>query len=131
MVKLRDESLENLAGEEQRITPLQQMITRDATMPKARFLKVLRTNHGTFRGWMRVVLGQLELISGRVEDFAHPDLGRVRRLVFVCLGNINRSAFAEQVARKLGARACSVGLSTKNRHSGVCQGGCTGANLRR
>jgi len=36
----------------------------------------------------------------------------VDRLVFVCLGNINRSAFAEQVARSLSANTCSIGLST-------------------
>lgn len=36
---------------------------------------------------------------------------RVRRAVFVCLGNICRSAFAEQVAARLGMTAVSVGLS--------------------
>ena len=35
-----------------------------------------------------------------------------RRVLFVCLGNINRSAFAEQAARALGVNACSIGLST-------------------
>jgi protein-tyrosine phosphatase len=37
---------------------------------------------------------------------------RVRRLVFVCLGNINRSAFGHVVAAGLGVRVVSIGLST-------------------
>jgi protein-tyrosine phosphatase len=40
------------------------------------------------------------------------DPARARRLVFVCLGNINRSAFGAAVARDLGLPAVSIGLST-------------------
>ena len=36
----------------------------------------------------------------------------ISRLVFVCLGNINRSAFAQAVAQQGGARCVSVGLAT-------------------
>jgi protein-tyrosine phosphatase len=44
----------------------------------------------------------------------HP--GRVQRVVFVCLGNICRSAYAHQVADSLGMHVTSIGLAT-----------CTGA----
>jgi protein-tyrosine phosphatase len=59
-----------------------------------------------------VVLGQLEYVAGRLNSHLQLQAPQVQRLVFVCLGNINRSAFAEQVARSLGARVCSIGLST-------------------
>lgn len=69
-------------------------------------------NYGTFRGWVRYVLAQLEWVTGRVERFVVVQPKSVERLVFVCLGNINRSAFAEAVARTRGARVCSLGLAT-------------------
>jgi len=78
----------------------------------ARLKQVIDVNHGTTRGLVRAMLAQLEYIVGRLEQHTHPVAKDVDRLVFVCLGNINRSAFAEQVARALGANACSIGLST-------------------
>lgn len=69
-------------------------------------------NYGSFRGWVRHLLAQLEWVSGRVDRFLRIDPGRTQRLVFVCLGNINRSAFAEGVARSHGVRVCSLGLAT-------------------
>lgn len=61
---------------------------------------------------MRSALAQTEFAMGRLEAHTQPASARVDRLVFVCLGNINRSAFAEQVARGLGVNTCSIGLST-------------------
>ncbi len=74
--------------------------------------QLTRTNYGTFRGWVRHFLAQLEWVTGRVDRFvmAHPE--SVSRLVFVCLGNINRSAFAEGVAHAHGVRVYSLGLAT-------------------
>jgi protein-tyrosine phosphatase len=66
----------------------------------------------TFRGFVRLVLGELEFVSGRLQPFVQIRPKEVRRLVFVCLGNINRSAFADVVATGLGARTASFGLST-------------------
>lgn len=77
-----------------------------------RFRLVIDTNHGTFRGLVRSTLAQVEFLLGRLKPHTQPDAKQVSRLVFVCLGNINRSAFAEQVARSLGANTCSIGLST-------------------
>lgn len=69
-------------------------------------------NFGNFRGLVRLMLGESEFLLGRLRMFTGIDAGRVSRLVFVCLGNINRSAFAEVVAREQGVRTASVGLST-------------------
>lgn len=73
---------------------------------------LVETNYGTFRGFVRLCLGELYFIIGRLQPFTeiHPE--KVSRLVFVCLGNINRSAFSDVVARSCGVRVASIGLST-------------------
>jgi protein-tyrosine phosphatase len=72
----------------------------------------LRANYGTFKGSVRHALTWSQWLAGGLDDVVRPDLSGVNRLVFVCLGNINRSCFAESVARRMGASACSIGLST-------------------
>ncbi len=68
---------------------------------------------GTWRGAIRlavsypeVSLGMAEIVKPRAED--------VRRLVFVCHGNICRSAFADVLARQAGLNSASFGLSTSS-----------------
>ena len=73
---------------------------------------LIDVNFGTFSGLIRVMLGELEYLIGRLAPFTAPHPENVQRLVFVCLGNINRSAFAAEVARINGARVISIGLST-------------------
>ncbi len=81
-------------------------------LPFTRAAEFNRINHGTFRGWVRHSLALLQWLFGGLDDCVNPDLSKVERLVFVCLGNINRSAFAEAVARREGAATASLGLST-------------------
>jgi protein-tyrosine phosphatase len=79
----------------------------------ARFSQLARTNHGTWRGWVRSAICDAEFVAGRLQDWTcvrQPEA--VQRLVFVCLGNINRSAFAHAVSTRNGARTASLGLST-------------------
>lgn len=66
---------------------------------------------GTPRGAVRLALSypQLALRLGHVR---RPEPGAVRRLVFVCHGNICRSAYAEGLAKRAGLRTASFGLST-------------------
>lgn len=71
---------------------------------------LVNREYGTFRGLVRFLLGECEYVVGRVDCFTAPRVQDVRRLVFVCLGNINRSAFAHAVAASLGARCTSFGL---------------------
>ncbi|MTV41621.1 arsenate reductase/protein-tyrosine-phosphatase family protein [Duganella radicis] len=72
----------------------------------------IERQHGTWRGAVRALLALAALHGGRLEAFRlrHPQ--RVRRVVFVCLGNICRSAYAHQVAMQLGLSSASIGLAT-------------------
>jgi protein-tyrosine phosphatase len=75
-------------------------------------IKMINRRFGTWRGLVRLLLGHAELMSGRLRVFHIKEPEAVQRLVFVCLGNICRSAAAEKVAVDLGLSAVSLGLST-------------------
>lgn len=79
---------------------------------KGRMIALINGSFGTHRGLVRLALGEFEYLSGRLNNFLQPDLRNTRRLVFVCLGNINRSPFAENVAASIGMNTTSIGLST-------------------
>lgn len=72
---------------------------------------MIRSRFGTWRGLVRLALSYPQLAFG-LSASRMPDPAQVRRLVFVCQGNVCRSAFAEAVARKAGLRTASFGLST-------------------
>ncbi|MBT2243665.1 phosphotyrosine protein phosphatase [Sphingobium sp. BHU LFT2] len=72
---------------------------------------MINARFGTFRGLVRLALSYPQLALGQSATL-RPDPAEVRRLVFVCQGNICRSAFADVVAGKAGARTASFGLST-------------------
>jgi protein-tyrosine phosphatase len=72
----------------------------------------VRSRFGTLRGAVRLALAYGEVAAGRAAILpGDPDV--VRRLVFVCQGNICRSAFAEVVGRNAGFNVASFGLSTE------------------
>jgi protein-tyrosine phosphatase len=75
-------------------------------------IKIINRRFGTWRGLLRLFLGYAEMMSGRLRVFRTHRPDAVQRVVFVCLGNICRSAFAERVANDLGLSAVSLGLST-------------------
>lgn len=66
--------------------------------------------YGTFRGQARFLLAEIEVALGLGAVRTGPP-AEVRRLVFVCHGNICRSAFAHVVARQAGLNVHSFGLS--------------------
>jgi protein-tyrosine phosphatase len=68
---------------------------------------------GTWRGAVRLALSYPEVALGMAE-IVKPDAEAVRRLVFVCHGNICRSAFADVLARQAGLNSVSFGLSTSS-----------------
>lgn len=72
---------------------------------------MINARFGTFRGLVRLALSYPQLLLG-LSASRKPHNGKVRRLVFVCQGNICRSAFADVVARKAGLNTASFGLST-------------------
>lgn len=74
--------------------------------------RYIQKRYGTSRGYVRHLLGLLQWQFCRLQGYQRMDPARARRLVFVCLGNINRSAFGQAVAHSLGVPAHSFGLST-------------------
>jgi protein-tyrosine phosphatase len=77
-------------------------------------MSFITSRFGTARGMVRLGLSYGEVALGQAA-IAPPEAADVRRLVFVCHGNICRSAFAEVAARAKGLRAASFGLSTDAR----------------
>lgn len=77
-----------------------------------RVAELLTVNHGTHRGWVRLMLADASYATGALDAWSRLNPPQVRRVVFVCLGNINRSAFAEAVGRREGLNTISIGLST-------------------
>ncbi len=71
----------------------------------------VQTRFGTARGLARLWLSQFDAARGRFRRFERVDWGRVRRLVFVCAGNICRSPYAAERVRALGFPTASIGLS--------------------
>ncbi|MCB1916008.1 MAG: hypothetical protein KDG52_09855 [Rhodocyclaceae bacterium] len=78
----------------------------------ARLRHLVDTNYGTHRGLVRYLLGQFEAVAGPARRFRTADAAAISRLVFVCLGNINRSAFGHAVALRHGLASTSIGLAT-------------------
>lgn len=74
--------------------------------------KMIDKTFGTVRGLARLALGYLELALGRTRPFHPPKPETVARLVFVCQGNICRSAYGAKIAAGLGLPVASLGLST-------------------
>lgn len=75
-------------------------------------IATINRRYGTWRGLVRAMLARAELAAGRLDAFRLKDPAAVKRVVFVCLGNICRSAYGHQVARELGMSVASLGLST-------------------
>lgn len=68
--------------------------------------------YGSRRGFMRTYWHRLLYRLGNYRSYSQVDWSSIDRLVFVCKGNICRSAYAEAVARSLGINAISCGLDT-------------------
>jgi protein-tyrosine phosphatase len=90
-------------------------MTTDPTSsaPATLYDRLIRHRYGTYRGLIRLWLARLEGAVGRLAEFRDPDWARVQRLVFVCNGNICRSAYAMQLARERGLPCASFGLYTE------------------
>jgi len=72
---------------------------------------VVSRRFGTRRGLVRLLLAHVQTSVGAAK-IVLPRADAVERLVFVCQGNICRSAFAEAIARRRDLACCSFGLST-------------------
>jgi len=76
-------------------------------------MSALDARFGTTRGLARLLLSHMQYAGGLAWIRA-PETAAVHRLVFVCQGNICRSAFADVLTRRMGANAASFGLSTSS-----------------
>ena len=74
---------------------------------------MIARSFGSVRGAVRLALSYPE-VALRMAQIVAPDPADIRRLVFVCHGNICRSAFADVLSRNAGLNAISFGLSTSS-----------------
>ena len=72
----------------------------------------LKESYGSRRGFMLTWWHRFRYLFGDYRVYRQVDWESVERLVFVCKGNICRSAYAEAVARSLGADSISCGIDT-------------------
>lgn len=73
----------------------------------------LADHYGSRRGFMRACLYRTRYLAGSYRNYRKINWDFVERLVFVCKGNICRSAYAEAVARSLGIDSISCGVETR------------------
>ena len=70
-------------------------------------------NYGSRRGYLNTIWHRLCYLLGRYRNYREIDWNKVERLVFVCRGNICRSAYAEGLVKSLGVESVSCGLDTR------------------
>jgi protein-tyrosine phosphatase len=75
--------------------------------------ETIKHDHGSKRGLVRYLNYELLRRLGVYRRFNKIDYANVKRLVFVCKGNICRSPLAEAVARKHAIPSQSFGLDTR------------------
>jgi protein-tyrosine phosphatase len=73
----------------------------------------VRSRFGTYRGLVRLTLAWIENVAGNYHRFKQIRWDGVKRVVFVCHGNICRSPYAERRAAIHGLPAASFGLSAE------------------
>jgi protein-tyrosine phosphatase len=73
---------------------------------------LISDGYGSKRGMVLTWWHRLLYLFGGYQSYRRVDWEAVDRLVFVCKGNICRSAYAEAVAKSLGAESLSCGIDT-------------------
>lgn len=73
----------------------------------------IKNRFGSKKGLLLFTYHQMLYWLGFYRHYKNIDFSRVRRLVFVCQGNICRSPLGEAVARSLGVKTFSFGLDTR------------------
>src|SRR3712207_2545930 len=76
-------------------------------------MRWIRRNYGRKQGLLRHAFHCALARFGRYSRFGQVHWRQVRRLVFVCEGNICRSAYAEARAKGSGFESVSFGLGTQ------------------
>ncbi|VAW54767.1 hypothetical protein MNBD_GAMMA06-588 [hydrothermal vent metagenome] len=78
------------------------------------YKRVVIDQYGSRRGIIRTYWHKLKHRFGAYRRYSEIEWSKIDRLVFVCKGNICRSAYAEVFARSLGMNAISCGINTRN-----------------
>ncbi len=86
------------------------MLGMSFTLPKYDWIT---DRYGSYRGLLFTWWHRLRYLLGSYRRYRRIEWGSVERLVFVCKGNICRSAYAEAVALKQGLEAKSCGIDTR------------------
>ena len=71
----------------------------------------LAGRYGSITGYAQTLLHRALFHAGRYRSYQHVDWGVVSRVVFVCKGNICRSAYAHAVAEAKGKNVISCGIN--------------------
>jgi protein-tyrosine phosphatase len=71
------------------------------------------TKFGTWRGLVRLMLDYMAMYAGLYRKYEAIDWSSVRRLVFVCQGNICRSPYGHWLALRETDAVASLGLNTE------------------
>ena len=74
----------------------------------------LADNYGSRRGALLTHWYRILFLFGKYHTYRQIDWGSIDRLVFVCKGNICRSAYAEAVAKSHNIKAVSCGINTRD-----------------
>lgn len=80
-------------------------------------LSVINSRYGSYRGLIRLWLDRLQWYSGRFRRYERPDWSQVKRLVFVCQGNICRSPYGHVLASRQQLPVASFGYATTSGQS--------------
>ncbi len=72
----------------------------------------IATRFGSKQGLLKYSIYRALTLMGRYRKLRKLDVSAIDRLVFVCKGNICRSAYAEAVASGMGIEAISFGIDT-------------------
>lgn len=75
-------------------------------------INYINEHYGSYRGLIRLQLANLRWRLGQYRGLNTPDWQRVRRLVFVCQGNICRSPYAHYLALQHTDKVASLGYAT-------------------
>lgn len=75
--------------------------------------ETIKNRYGSKKGLLRYIAYEVMRFIGAYRKFAEVDFTQVKRLVFVCQGNICRSPLGEVVARCHGVSSISFGLDTR------------------
>jgi len=75
--------------------------------------ELIKNRYGSKKGLLRYFAYEVLRVLGVYRNFTKVDFTQVKRLVFVCHGNICRSPLGEAVAREQGVPTTSFGLDTR------------------